>query len=150
MKIVLREDLEKVGKRGDIVEVADGYARNYLIPRGHAIAATRGITEQASRMRASRDRADAKNRQAAEELAKQLVGVSLRIEARSGAEGKLFGSVTNADLVDALKAQSGLEIDRRQIDLHEPIRSIGEHAVPVKLHSEVHVSLNVEVVASAS
>ena len=148
MKIVLREDIDKVGKRGDIVEVSDGFARNFLIPRNHAIVATRGITAQAASMRAARDRADAKNRQSAEEIARKLVGISLRIEARSGAEGKLFGSVTNMDVIEALKEQSSLEIDRKQIEMHEPIRSVGEHHVPVKLHADVHVSLAVEVIGT--
>jgi large subunit ribosomal protein L9 len=147
MKVVLREDLDKVGNRGDIVEVANGYARNYLIPRNKAILATKGITAQAASMRAARDRADAKNRQAAEERARKLVGTMVRIEARAGSEGKLFGSVANAEIVDALTAQS-IEIDRRMIEMHEPIRTLGIHSVPVKLHSEVHVSIEVEVVAA--
>lgn len=150
MKIVLRQDVEKVGKRGDIVDVANGFARNYLIPRGYAILSTKGIAAQATAMRAARDRADAKNRQAAEAIATTLVGTTLRIEARSGSEGKLFGSVTNADVVDALQAQAGLQIERRQIELHEPIRSVGVHTVPVKLHTDVHVSVEVEVIPAES
>jgi large subunit ribosomal protein L9 len=149
MQVVLREDVDKVGKRGDIVDVANGYARNYLIPRNKAILATKGIASQATAMRASRDRADAKNRQAAEERAQQLTGTSVRIEARAGAEGKLFGSVTNTEIVEALAAQS-ITIERRQIEMHEPIRNLGEHKVPVKLHSEVHIDIMVEVVASDS
>lgn len=150
MQIVLREDVDKVGKRGDIVDVANGYARNFLIPRGYAIPATKGITAQAAAMRAARDRADAKNRQSAEELARTLVGLTVQISARAGAEGKLFGSVTNADIVDALHSQSGLQIDRKQIEMHEPIRSLGSHAVPVKLHTDVHVNLNVQVEAESA
>ena len=147
MKIVLREDVDKVGNRGDIVEVANGYARNYLIPRSKAIVATKGIAQQAASMRASRDRADAKNRKSAEEHAQKLVGTKVRIEARAGTEGRLFGSVTNAEIVDALHAQS-IEIDRRMIEMHEPIRTLGIHQVPVKLHSEVHISIEVEVVTA--
>lgn len=150
MQVVLRADVEKVGKRGDIVEVSNGYARNFLIPRGQAILATKGIAAQAAAMRAARDKADAKSRQAAEGIAQKIVSLTLSIAARAGSEGKLFGSVTNAEVVQALKDETGIEIDRKQIELHEPIRSVGEHAVPVKLHSDVHVTLNIEVVAEAS
>jgi len=148
MQIVLREDVDKVGKRGDIVEVTNGYARNYLIPRGYAIVATKGIATQAKAMRTARDRADAKNLQAAQELAQKFVGLTVQIEARAGAEGKLFGSVTNAEVVDAVNAQSSVQIERKQIELHQPIRTIGTHTVPVKLHTDVHITVDVEVVAS--
>ncbi len=146
MEVVLRSDIEKLGKRGDIVNVSDGFARNYLIPRGQAILATKGIQAQATSMRNARDRVDAKNRQEAEVVARQIVGATVRIEARAGAEGKLFGSVTNHDIADALKEQTGLELDRKQLSSHEPLKTAGMHEVPVKLHSEVQVTLNVEVV----
>ena len=149
MKIVLRNDMDKIGKRGDIVDVADGYARNFLIPRGQAILADKGITAQAAKMRSARDRTDAKNREAAEGIARNLVTAKVRIEARAGDEGKLFGSVTNADIVEALKAQTSIELDRRQIDGHEHLRTVGLHEVPVKLHTDVRVVFSVEVVASA-
>lgn len=147
MKVVLRSDIDKVGKRGDIVDVADGFARNYLIPRGAAMVATKGITGQANAMRTSRDKADAKDREAAESVAKKLVGTTVRISARSGAEGKLFGSITNQDIAAALKEQAGVELQRKQIEQHEPLKELGSHGVPVKLHSDVHVTLNVEVVS---
>jgi len=145
MQVVLRADLDKVGKRGDIVDVADGFARNYLIPRGQAFAATKGVTAQATAMRTSRDRVDGKNREAAEGVARTLVATTVRIERRAGAEGRLFGSITNQDIVEALKEQAKIEIDRKQLEDHEPIKQIGQHVVPVKLHADVHVSLNVEV-----
>jgi large subunit ribosomal protein L9 len=145
MQVVLRSDILKVGKRGDVVTVADGYARNYLLPRGHAIVATDGITKQAQAMRNARDRADAKNRAAAESQAQSLVGITLTIAARAGDEGKLFGSVTNADIVDNLKAQHGFELERRQVELHEPIKTVGRHDVPVRLHTDVQITLAVEV-----
>lgn len=148
MQVVLRSDIDKVGKRGDIVDVADGFARNYLIPRGQAFKATKNVTKQAESMRTARDRVDAKNREAAEGVAKNLVTKTVRIEARAGAEGKLFGSITNADIVEALKTQGGIELERKQIEVHEPLKTVGTHGVPVKLHSDVHVTLNVEVVAS--
>jgi len=147
MQVVLRSDIDKLGKRGDIVDVADGFARNFLIPRGQAFKATKNVNSQATAMRTARDRADAKSREAAEGVAKNLVTQTVRMEARAGAEGRLFGSITNADIVEALKAQSGIELERRQIEVHEPLRTLGTHGVPVKLHTDVHVTLNVEVVS---
>lgn len=148
MRIVLRADIDKVGKRGDIVEVADGFARNYLIPRGEALLATRGIAAQAAAMRASRDRTDAKNRSAAEEIARRLVAVTLRMDVRAGAEGKLFGSVSSGDLIAELQRQADISVERKQLDLREPLKTVGAHAVPVRLHPDVQVVLNVELNAS--
>ncbi len=145
MQVVLRADIDKVGKRGDIVDVSDGYARNFLIPRGQAFKASKNVTAQATAMRSARDRADAKNREAAEGVAKNIVSKTVTIRARASAEGKLFGSVTNADIVTALKEQTGIELDRKQIEVQEHLRQVGTHAVPVKLHSEVHVALNVDI-----
>ncbi len=147
MRVVLRSDIEKLGKRGDVVEVADGFARNYLIPRGQALLATKGITSQAAAMRTARDRADVKKREEAESVARTLVGTTVRIPARVGAEGKLFGSVTNQEIADALEKQSRVSVDRRQFGLHEPIKAAGTHEVPVKLHTDVQVTLKVEVVS---
>jgi len=146
MRIVLREDLEKLGKKGDVCEVADGYARNYLIPRGHAIQATRGIEKQAGAMRRSRDVKDTKAREAAENIARQLVAATIRIPAKAGAEGKLFGSVTSTEIVEAVQAEAGIELDRRKLHIDEPIRSTGTHEVPIRLHTDVHITLTVEVV----
>ena len=148
MRIVLREDLEKLGKKGDVCEVADGYARNFLIPRGHAIAATKGIEKQANAMRRSRDVQDTAARQAAETVARQLVATTVQITARAGAEGKLFGSVTTTEIAEAVQAQTGIELDRRKLHLDEPIRSIGTHEMPVRLHADVQFTLTIEVSAS--
>jgi large subunit ribosomal protein L9 len=148
MKVVLREDLDKLGKKGDICEVADGYARNFLIPRGHAIAATKGIETQANAMRRSRDVKDTAARQAAETVARQLVATTVRIPARAGAEGKLFGSVTTTEVAEAVAKETGIELDRRKLHVEEPIRSTGVHEVPVKLHADVQFTLTVEVVSS--
>src|SRR5438093_3882558 len=137
MKIVLRTDLDRVGKKGDIIDVADGYARNFLLPKGHAIPANQGVVAQAASMRRARDLKDAKDRQGAEEVARRLVPAIIRITARSGAEGKLFGSVTTADVVSAVQEQTGVELDRRKVHLDDPIRSVGTHEVPVKLHADV-------------
>ncbi len=148
MKLVLRTDVAEVGKKGDIVEVADGYGRNYLVPKGMAFLASDGVEAQASKMRQSRDLRDANDRAAAEAIAKKLVPQAITITARAGAEGKLFGSVTTAEVADAVAAQAGIEIDRRKLHLDEPIRTVGQHLVPAKLHADVEFPITVEVVAS--
>jgi large subunit ribosomal protein L9 len=145
MRIVLRDDVDNVGKKGDIIDVADGFARNYLIPKGKAIAATKGVQAQADAMRRSRDKKDQSDRESAEVVARTLVPAVITIPAKAGAEGKLFGSVTTADLTDAVLAQTGVELDRRRIHLDEPIRSVGTHEIPVKLHTDVEFRLTVEV-----
>lgn len=147
MKIVLRTDIENVGKKGDIVDVADGFARNFLIPRGRAIKASPGVQEQAAAMRRSRDLKDAKDREASESVARVLVPTVIKITAKAGAEGKLFGSVTAADLVEAVQTQTGVELDRRRLRLDEPIKTLGVHEVPVKLHSDVEFRITVDVSA---
>ena len=149
MKVVLRSDLEGVGKRGDVIDVSDGYARNFLLPRGKAIAATEGIQVQADAMRRSRDLKDAKDREAAETVARTLVPQVIRIEAKAGTEGRLFGSVTTADIVAAVNEQAGVELDRRALHLEEPIKSTGTHEVPVRLHADVQFRVQVEVVGGA-
>ena len=148
MKVVLRTDVEQVGKKGDIVDVADGYARNFLVPKGLAFKATAGVADQAAKMRRKRDVQDANDRAAAEEIAKTLVPKVVTITARAGGEGKLFGSVTTADVADAVAAQTGVAIDRKQLHLDEPIKATGTHLVPAKLHAEVEFPITVEVVAS--
>ncbi|MDQ1393020.1 MAG: large subunit ribosomal protein [Acidimicrobiaceae bacterium] len=148
MRVVLRSDVDHLGKRGDIREVADGYARNYLLPKGHAIVAGTGLDAQATAMRRARDRRDARDREAAEMVARQLVPKVIRILARAGAEGKLFGSVTSADVVAAVTEQTGIDLDRRRLHLEEPIRSLGTHEVPVKLHADVEFRVTIDVVRS--
>src|SRR5262245_40090844 len=111
MKVILRNDIAKVGKRGDIIDVADGYARNYLFPKGLAIKATDGAVAQAASMRRARDLRDAQDRSAAEEVARRLVARTITITAKAGTEGRLFGSVTAADIVEAVEQQAGVSID---------------------------------------
>lgn len=147
MKVLLRTDVDGVGKRGDLIDVADGYARNFLVPKGFAIRATAGIENQAAAMRRSRDLKDAADRSAAEEIARVLVHTTITVTARAGAEGRLFGSVTSADVAAAIAEQAGIEIDRKLIHLDEPIKSLGQHTVPAKLHSDVEFPITVEVVA---
>jgi large subunit ribosomal protein L9 len=146
VKVVLRRDLDRVGKRGDLLEVADGYARNYLIPHGLAIPATEGIEAQAAAMRRARDLKDAKDREGAEAVARKLVPMVITIPARAGAEGRLFGSVTTSDVVEAVHEQAGIELDRRRILSSEAIKSVGTHEIGVRLHPEVQFQITVEVV----
>jgi large subunit ribosomal protein L9 len=149
VRVLLRSDVEGVGKRGEIVDVADGYARNYLVPRGSAITATQGVRAQAEAMRRSRERQDARERDAAEEVARRLVSTVLRVPVRAGADGRLFGSVTSTDVAEVVEAQTGVSLDRRRIDLAEPLKSLGAHEIPVKLHADVELHLTLEVVSSS-
>jgi len=148
MKVLMRSDVDGVGKKGDLVDVADGYARNFLVPKGFAIKATKGIEDQASSMRRSRDLKDATDRGAAEEIAKTLVPAVITISAKASGEGKLFGSVTAADVAEAVEAQTGVVLDRRTLSLDEHIKTVGTHSVPAKLHSDVQFQITVEVSAS--
>ncbi len=148
MEVILRDHVENLGKRGETVKVADGYARNFLVPRGLAMRASEGTAAQADSMRRSRDVKDAAARTAAEDIARRLVPAIIHISARAGSEGRLFGSVTTADVAEAVAAQTDLELDRRKMHLDEPIRELGTHRVLVKLHSEVEFPVTVEVVGS--
>ena len=148
MQVVLRTDVASLGKKGDVIDVADGYARNYLVPRGLAMKASKGAAQQATVMRRSRDVKDARERGAAEEVATKLVPQVIRLTSRAGGEGKLFGSVTTTDVAEAVLAQTGIELDRRKLHLEEPIRVVGTHRVTVRLHSDVEFPVTVEVSAS--
>ncbi|MHB8592734.1 MAG: 50S ribosomal protein L9 [Acidimicrobiales bacterium] len=148
MRVLLRDDVNGVGKRGDIVEVAGGFARNHLFPTGQALKATDGMTAQAAAMRRGRDLRDAKDRDAAEAVAGVLGAATITVTARAGAEGRLFGSVTAQDVAEAVQSQTGAVLDRRKIHLDEPIKSLGAHAVPVVLHDDLDAEITVEVVAS--
>ncbi|MBK6856069.1 MAG: 50S ribosomal protein L9 [Microthrixaceae bacterium] len=148
MKLILRSDVEGVGHKGDVVEVSNGYGRNFLLPRGLAFKATDGAKAQADAMKRSRDIRDAAARQAAQEVAKQLVASPVSITARVGGDGRLFGSITTADVAAAIVAQTGVEIDRKQLTLEEPIKALGTHLVPAKLHADVEFPVTVEVVSN--
>jgi large subunit ribosomal protein L9 len=148
MKLILRSDMQGLGKRGDIVDVADGYARNYLLPKGAAIVATPGAVEQAARMRRARDLRDASDREAATTVASTLVPKVIEVAAKAGTEGRLFGSVTAADIVEAIEAQTSIVIDRRQLEIEEQIKTLGQHVVRAILHAEVSFPITLEVVAS--
>ena len=147
MRVILRTDVKGVGNKGDVIDVSNGYGRNYLLPRGLAFVASAGAEAQAEAMRRSRNIKDAAERSAAEEVAKTLVSSPVTIAARVGADEKLFGSVTSADIAEAVAAQTGVDIDRKQLHLDEPIRTVGTHLVPLKLHANVEFPVTVEVVA---
>jgi large subunit ribosomal protein L9 len=146
-KVILRADVDELGKRGDILDVADGYARNYLVPKGLAMKASPGAETQAGRMRRARDVRDAQDRAAAEAVASTLVPKVITLTARAGGVGKLFGSITAADIVTAVEAQAGVKLDRRRIRLDEPIKTTGTHSVPVKLHADVEFPVTIDVTA---
>jgi large subunit ribosomal protein L9 len=146
VKVILRADVERVGKKGDVIEVADGHARNYLLPKGLAIKASPGALAQAAAMRRSRDLKDAREREGAEAVARALVARVIRIPVRAGSEGRLFGSITAADIVRAVADETGIELDRRKLHLDDPIKTVGTHEVPVKLHPEVEFRIVVEAV----
>ena len=145
MDIILREDVEKLCSRGDVVKVAAGYARNFLLPRRIAVAATDSNRKIVEQERQSHLRKEAKQQGAAEELGKLLSAVSVTIARKAGENDHLFGSVTAADIADALEAQK-YEIDRKKLHLEEPIRTLGEHKVPVRLHRNVTVEITVHVI----
>jgi large subunit ribosomal protein L9 len=147
VRVVLRDDVENVGRKGDLIEVADGFARNYLVPRGLAMKATKGVVQQAEAMRRNRQAREARDREAAEAIAAQLAGRRIEIRARAGEGGRLFGSVTASDIVAAVHAQTGVELDRRDMQLAEPLKELGAADVRVKLHTDVEVGLAVDVVA---
>ena len=145
MKLLLRSDVNGVGKKGDVVEVADGFGRNYLLPKGFAVLATRGGEAQAASMRRSRDQRDAADRSAASDIAAKLVPAVIAVTARAKAEGDLFGSVSVTDVVEAVAAQTGIELDRHSIHIDEAIKKVGTHAVSARLHPEVQFQITVEV-----
>jgi large subunit ribosomal protein L9 len=149
MKVVLRSDISGVGKRGDIIDVADGFARNHLLPAGKAITATNGVEAQAASMRKARDLRDARDRDSSETVARTLVGNTVTLSARAGGGGKLFGSVSTADIVKAVEIQTGAVVDRRNLVLDEPIKSIGVHNVRVELLGGVVFELTLDVVTDA-
>ena len=146
IEVILREDVKTLGRAGEMVRVKPGYARNYLLPQGLAYEATEGNKKRIAgetRARASRDQAE---KVEAEQVATRLSALTLSLSGKAGEEGKLFGSITSQDVADAL-ARAGHTVDKRRIELDHPIKTIGEHAVTVRLHPEVHAELRVSVVA---
>lgn len=146
MRVILTQDVPTLGKVGDVKEVADGYGRNYLIPKGLAILASYGAVKNIDDLRRAQAKKMQRQINAAEDLANSLGQLNLVFKRRAGDDGRLYGSVTNADIAEAIQAQTGQEIDRRRIELEEPIRSLGEHKVDVRLMTNVtaHVSVAVQ------
>ncbi len=148
VKVILRSDVSGLGKRGDLVEVSKGYVRNFLEPRGLAIAATEGAQQQAEAMRRSRDIKDARDRDSATQIATVLVPKKIEITAKVGGNGRLFGSVTTAEIVEAVLAQTGIELDRKDVQLDEHIKELGEHQATAHLHADVQFPISLVVVAA--
>ena len=146
MKVILRADHKILGKRGDIVEVNDGHARNYLLPKGLAMPASDGAINQAGAMRRARDLRDAADRDSAQNIAKALVAKVITITAKAGAGDRLYGSVTASDVAAAVQAQASIELDRRKLVMPEAIKTLGEYSVTAKLHSDVEFPFTIEVV----
>src|SRR5262249_39632873 len=146
MEVILRDHVENVGKRGEVVKVADGYARNYLLPRKLALPATPGNLKQIARERVKLDAKEAEEKTAAEAVAAHMAGLETIIARKVGETEALYGSVTSADIAEAV-ARLGIDIDKRKIALREPIKKLGEYTVPIRLHREVVVQLPVKVVA---
>jgi large subunit ribosomal protein L9 len=145
MEVILREDIDKLGSRGEIVKVAPGFARNFLLPKRLAVAATEANRKIVEQERQAHLRREAKVKGEAEDLSKLLNGVSVTIAQKAGEQDQLFGSVTSKDVADALAAKN-FTIDRRKIQLDEPIKQLGEFKVPVKLHKDVTAEVTVTVV----
>ena len=148
MKLILTQDVSGLGAPGDVVEVAPGYGRNYLVPQGLAILATRGAEKQIATIRRAREVREVRDLGQAKEIQSQLSDLKVRLPARSGDGGRLFGSVTSSDVVDAVQKAGGPKLDRRLVTLAAPIKALGQHTVTVKVHPEVEAKLTLEVVAA--
>ena len=149
MEVILKEDVAKLGSRGDVIKVAEGYGRNFLLPRKLAIEATAGNKKVIEQMRAAALRRSAKEKAQAEELSKQFDGLSVVFTRRAGEQDQLFGSVTSSDIGDALE-KKGFNVDRRKIQLHESLKTLGDFTVPVKLHEDVTAHLKVVIEKEAA
>ncbi len=145
MEVILRQAIDNLGHPGDIVKVSPGYARNFLLPRGLAFEATEGNKKRIAQEKTRLEAAEASRRDQASEFAKKIEEVSLSFSARVGDEGKLFGSITAADIAQQLEAQ-GIHVEKRMIDLHEPIRALGVYRIPVRLHADVKPEVKVWVI----
>ena len=149
MEVILKEDVPKLGNRGDVIKVAEGYGRNFLLPKKLAIEASKANKAVIEQMKAAALRRSAKEKSQAEELSKQFDGVTVSFVRRSGEHDQLFGSVTSSDVAEALE-KKGFNVDRRKIQLHESLKTLGEFTVPVKLHKDVTAHLKVVIEKEAS
>jgi large subunit ribosomal protein L9 len=148
MKLILNQDVPGLGAPGDVVEVKDGYGRNFLVPRGFAQLWTRGADKQIATIRRAREVREVRDLGSAQEIATALKGLSVKLPARAGSEGRLFGSVTTADIVEAVTAAGGPKLDKRLVQVRNPIKSTGSHTVTVRVHPEVEATLTLEVTAA--
>ena len=149
MKLILTSEVDGLGAPGDVVEVKDGYGRNYLVPQGLAMRATRGAEKQVTSIRRARDAREVRDLGHAREIKTQLEGLSVSLATRAGSAGKLFGSVGAGDIADAVKAAGGPLLDKRRIELGAPIKTVGTHQVVVRVHPEVSAKLSVEITAAS-
>ncbi|GHF43000.1 50S ribosomal protein L9 [Streptomyces mashuensis] len=148
MKIILTHEVSGLGVAGDVVDVKDGYARNYLVPRGFAIRWTKGGEKDVEQIRRARKIREIASVEQANEVKAQLEGVKVRLATRAGEAGRLFGSVTPADIAAAIKSSGGPEVDKRRVEVGSPIKTLGAHQVSVRLHADVVAKLGIEVVAA--
>jgi large subunit ribosomal protein L9 len=146
MRLILTSDVGPLGKRGDVVDVADGYARNYLLPKQLAIPANEGALEQAEAVREARIEAERRARELAENLAQQLVGTRVVIAAQAGDEGQLYGSINLTDIVEGIRRFTGVQLEKDQIAVERPIKAIGLHEIEIKLHHDVEFPITLDVI----
>jgi large subunit ribosomal protein L9 len=149
MKVILQQDLKNLGKEGDVVNVADGYARNYLFPRSLAVEAAGGALKNLQMRQALEERRTEKLRAQADQAAAQIEGKKVTVSARAGAGDRLYGSITAQDIADAIKTSLGVTVDKRKVQLTDAIKAMGTYTVPVKLHRDVSVPVTIEVVKAA-
>jgi large subunit ribosomal protein L9 len=150
MKVILQQDVAKVGKEGEVITVADGYARNYLLPRNLAVAAAGGALKAHQVRTAREDAKSAELKTQAEQAATALTDKTVKVEAKAGETDRLYGSITAQDIADSIKKSLGVTVDKRKVHLADPIKSLGTYTVPVKLHRDIAVNLTVEVVKVAA
>jgi large subunit ribosomal protein L9 len=148
MKLILTQEVSGLGAPGDIVEVKDGYGRNYLVPRGFGMRWTRGAEKQIDSIKKARDVRDVRDLGHAQEIKRQLEAMTIRLPARAGETGRLFGAITLGDIVAAVQAAGGPDIDKRRIEVGNPIKTVGSHQVSVRVHDEVTATVTLEVVAA--
>ena len=146
MKVILTQSVEALGDKGDVVDVADGYARNYLVPKKLAVKASDGALKQAEAMRVAREESARRDLEAAQDLADQLAGTRVVVAARAGDSGNLFGSIGAPDIAEAIAKFTGIDVDRKIIDVREPIKEIGLHEVTLRPHTEVQVAVTLDVI----
>ena len=145
MKIILTQEVRNIGAPGDVVDVADGYARNYLIPRGVALRAAKGTLKQVDTIRRTREVREIRNLEQAQQIAGQLAALKIRVQAKAGEGGRLFGQVTPAQIAEAVAKAGGPKIDKKRLHLDEPVKSLGAHRAHLRLHPEVEAEIEIEV-----